>query len=122
MLTGSVAQAKGNKSLPSIDAQPSLLSSLSLLAIFVAIWTLYGAISAAPAAIHNDMVEAYVRGREFQLGYAKHPPFGHGSPAFGLMCFPALIGRSHYWPRSMQASAYSAHGCLSGTLLTARGG
>ena len=44
MLTVSVAQAKGNKSLPSIDAQPSLLSSLSLLAIFVAIWTLYGAI------------------------------------------------------------------------------
>ena len=75
MLTGTVAQAKGNKSLPGIDAQPSLLSSLSLLAIFVAIWTLYSAISAAPAAIHNDMAEAYVWGREFQLGYAKHPPF-----------------------------------------------
>jgi hypothetical protein len=40
----------------------------------VAIWVLYGAISAAPAAIHNDMAEAYVWGREFQLGYAKHPP------------------------------------------------
>src|ERR1700694_4529665 len=108
MLTGSVAQAKGNKSLPSIDAQPSLLSSLSLLAIFVAIWTLYGAISAAPAAIHNDMAEAYVWGREFQLGYAKHPPFGRGSLSFALMCSPALIGRSRSGPRSLRASAYSA--------------
>lgn len=39
------------------------------------VWTLYGAISAAPAAIHNDMAEAYVWGREFQLGYFQHPPF-----------------------------------------------
>ena len=27
------------------------------------------------AAIHNDMAEAYVWGREFQLGYNQHPPF-----------------------------------------------
>ena len=55
--------------------QSRLLVSLSLLVIFVAVWTLYGAISAAPAAIHNDMAEAYVWGRQFELGYFQHPPF-----------------------------------------------
>ena len=55
--------------------QPRLLVSLSLLLIFVTVWTLYGVISSAPASIHNDMAEAYVWGREFQLGYAQHPPF-----------------------------------------------
>jgi 4-amino-4-deoxy-L-arabinose transferase-like glycosyltransferase len=55
--------------------QPKLLVSLSLLAIFVTVWTLYGVISAAPAAIHNDMAEAYVWGRQFELGYFQHPPF-----------------------------------------------
>jgi len=42
---------------------------------FVAVWTLYGAIAGAPKAIHGDMSEAYVWGREFQLGYNQHPPF-----------------------------------------------
>lgn len=49
--------------------------SVALFAVFVAVWTLYGVISAAPAAIHNDMAEAYVWGREFRLGYFQHPPF-----------------------------------------------
>ena len=57
------------------EAEPIPFWSVALLAIFVAIWTLYAVVSAAPAAIHNDMAEAYVWGREFQLGYSKHPPF-----------------------------------------------
>lgn len=71
----SVAQAEGKERLSGREAQPSLLCSIALLAIFVTIWTAYAVISAAPAAIHNDMAEAYVWGREFQLGYSKHPPF-----------------------------------------------
>ena len=73
--TNSVAQAKGNGSSLGSDAQPSPLQLLALLAIFVTVWTLYGALSGAPGAIHNDMAEAYVWGREFQLGYFQHPPF-----------------------------------------------
>lgn len=46
-----------------------------LLAAFVAVWTLYGAIAGSSGAIHHDTAEAYVWGREFQLGYYKHPPF-----------------------------------------------
>jgi 4-amino-4-deoxy-L-arabinose transferase-like glycosyltransferase len=73
--TNSVAQAKGNASSLGRDAQPSPLQLLALLAIFVTVWTLYGVISGAPAAIHNDTAEAYVWGREFQFGYFQHPPF-----------------------------------------------
>jgi hypothetical protein len=48
---------------------------IAALVGFVVVWTLYAAISSAPDAIHGDMAEAYVWGREFQLGYYKHPPF-----------------------------------------------
>ena len=61
--------------LPGTNVQPGPFPALALLAIFITIWTIYSAVSAAPAAIHNDMAEAYVWGREFQFGYAKHPPF-----------------------------------------------
>lgn len=46
----------------------------ALLSLFVALWTLYGAITGQSSAVHHDTVEAYVWGREFQLGYYKHPP------------------------------------------------
>jgi 4-amino-4-deoxy-L-arabinose transferase-like glycosyltransferase len=42
---------------------------------FVAVWSLYFAISEYYSAIHNDMAEAYAWGQEFQLGYNQHPPF-----------------------------------------------
>ncbi len=71
--TLSVAGAEGAATLP--GREPSLLVSVALFAVFVTVWTLYAVISGAPAAIHNDMAEAYVWGREFQLGYFQHPPF-----------------------------------------------
>jgi 4-amino-4-deoxy-L-arabinose transferase-like glycosyltransferase len=37
-------------------------------------WTVYGAL-ANPGLVHTDMLEAYLWGHEFQLGYFKHPPF-----------------------------------------------
>ena len=73
--TLSVAQAEGIAISPDRGVHPSLLVSVALFAVFVTAWTLYAVISAAPAAIHNDMAEAYVWGREFQLGYFQHPPF-----------------------------------------------
>jgi 4-amino-4-deoxy-L-arabinose transferase-like glycosyltransferase len=68
--------------------RPSLLRSLSLLSIFVTVWTLYGVISAAPASIHNDMAEAYIWGQEFQLGYFQHPPFWAWVAALWFELFP----------------------------------
>jgi 4-amino-4-deoxy-L-arabinose transferase-like glycosyltransferase len=42
---------------------------------FVVVWASYFTISNLEASIHHDMSEAYAWGREFQLGYIKHPPF-----------------------------------------------
>src|SRR5471032_678525 len=53
----------------------STLTTALLLLSFVALWTIYGAISHASIAVNHDTAEAYVWGREFQLGYYKHPPF-----------------------------------------------
>lgn len=49
--------------------------AVSLLVAFVVVWTFYGAVAGASGSIHHDTAEAYVWGREFQLGYYKHPPF-----------------------------------------------
>lgn len=59
------------------DVRPSagLPMVLGLLALNLAAWTLYAAVSHSTEAIYEDMTEAYVWGREFQLGYYKHPPF-----------------------------------------------
>lgn len=69
-------------------AQPSLRSLLIISTLFVLIWTLYAVISTSPAAIHNDMAEAYAWGREFQLGYEKHPPFWAWVAGFWFEVFP----------------------------------
>lgn len=47
----------------------------ALLGIFVVAWSLFATILSSSGPIHHDMSEAYVWGREFQLGYYKHPPF-----------------------------------------------
>jgi 4-amino-4-deoxy-L-arabinose transferase-like glycosyltransferase len=44
------------------------------LIFHVSFWTAYGAFS-NPGPLHGDMLEAYLWGHEFQLGYFKHPPF-----------------------------------------------
>ncbi len=61
---------------PDVAAANGLTQRIGFwLALHVVVWTLYATISNGPADIHHDMAEAYAWGREFQLGYFKHPPF-----------------------------------------------
>jgi 4-amino-4-deoxy-L-arabinose transferase-like glycosyltransferase len=46
----------------------------AFLCLHTAIWTVYASFSNL-GPVHRDMIEAYAWGREFQLGYYKHPPF-----------------------------------------------
>jgi 4-amino-4-deoxy-L-arabinose transferase-like glycosyltransferase len=73
--TISIVQSEDANDWADRSLQSTRWPPLAQFALFVLIWTLYGVISASPAAIHNDMAEAYAWGREFQLGYEKHPPF-----------------------------------------------
>ncbi len=50
------------------------VAALAFLAIHMAVWTSYGVVSNG-GPLHPDMIEAYLWGQEFQLGYYKHPPF-----------------------------------------------
>jgi hypothetical protein len=55
--------------------EPGNALIVGLLAGFVIVWTACLSIGNAPFPILHDMSEAYVWGREFQLGYNQHPPF-----------------------------------------------
>ncbi len=45
-----------------------------VLALYAAVWTLYGVIAKGSRDIHNDMSEQFVLAQDLALGYPKHPP------------------------------------------------
>ncbi len=83
--------------------RPAVL--FGLLAVFVALWFAYEAIPGTAKALHNDMTEAYVWGREFQLGYNQHPPFWAWVAGLWFMVFPRTN-----WPFILLALLNSAVG------------
>ncbi len=62
------------KSPSLLDPRHAAVLALAFLGLHTAVWTLYSTLSNT-GALHQDMIEAYSWGREFQLGYYKHPPF-----------------------------------------------
>jgi len=46
-----------------------------LLIAFGVLWAIRCVIAESPSSLHQDMLEAYIWGQEFQLGYNQHPPF-----------------------------------------------
>jgi 4-amino-4-deoxy-L-arabinose transferase-like glycosyltransferase len=69
------AVASAPARLPAFFAQDHAPATLlAFLCLHTAIWTAYASFSNL-GPIHRDMTEAYAWGREFQLGYYKHPPF-----------------------------------------------
>jgi 4-amino-4-deoxy-L-arabinose transferase-like glycosyltransferase len=44
------------------------------LAVYVSLWTIYGALAKATQDIHSDMSEQFALGQNLALGYSKHPP------------------------------------------------
>ena len=49
---------------------------LSVLAVYVALWTAYGTIAKGPQGLHPDMTEMLAWSRDLAWGYDKHPPLG----------------------------------------------
>ena len=48
---------------------------LPLLLLYFAVLTAFATFTFGWGPLHHDMTEAWAWGKEFQLGYAKHPPF-----------------------------------------------
>jgi hypothetical protein len=76
---------------PQITVQGMLrdwaLAPYLLFCAHVVVWTSYSYM-AQDWAIHHDMTEAYAWGREFQLGYYKHPPFWSWVAGLWFKVFP----------------------------------
>src|ERR1700686_3829273 len=47
---------------------------LASLAIYAALWALYGTIAKGSQGLHPDMTELIAWSRDLNLGYLKHPP------------------------------------------------
>jgi len=47
---------------------------LAALALYAALWTLYGTIAKSSQGLHPDMTELIAWSRDLAFGYAKHPP------------------------------------------------
>jgi 4-amino-4-deoxy-L-arabinose transferase-like glycosyltransferase len=74
---------------------------------FVAVWTLYGSISGAGLSLCGDVVEAYVWGQHFQLGYHQHPPFWAWIAGLWFLVFP-----NRNWAFDLLAVLNSAIGLI----------
>ena len=66
-------------------------SALPALLAFAALWWAFFAISEYPAALQQDMTEAYAWGREFQWGYHQHPPFWAWICGAWFLAFPRTV-------------------------------
>jgi 4-amino-4-deoxy-L-arabinose transferase-like glycosyltransferase len=76
-------------------ASPSSRPTFSMVltacvAFFVAL-SIYFAVTESPGRINHDMSEAFAWGREFQLGYAQHPPFWAWLCGAWFLVFPHEI-------------------------------
>jgi 4-amino-4-deoxy-L-arabinose transferase-like glycosyltransferase len=64
------------------------------LAVYVAVWTLYGTIAKSSQGLHDDMIELLDWSQHLALGY-KHPPFAACVVRLWFTVFP-VAGWSYY--------------------------
>jgi 4-amino-4-deoxy-L-arabinose transferase-like glycosyltransferase len=87
------------------DIRPA--TCVALFFGFVLVWSLYGTIVDAGKSLDGDIVEAYVWGREFRLGYNQHPPFWAWISGMWFLAFP-----NRNWAFHLLAVVNSAVGLL----------
>ena len=89
----------------------------ALLCLHIAVWTLAACIGASSANLHHDMTEAYDWGREFQLGYAKHPPVFAWVAGAWFLVFPRADWAFYLLSATSAAGGVAGVWCLAGRLL-----
>ena len=94
----------GAAALPSPGPTSSMLSA-ACVAFFVAL-SIYSAATQSPRRINHHVFDAFAWGREFQLGYAQHPPFWAWLRGTWFLAFPREISAS---------CAVDDRPCLEGT-------
>ncbi len=74
-------------SAPVPTRRSAILRTMAFVGFFVS-WAIYYAVTQSTQALHNNLTEAYVWGREFQLGYNQHPPFWAWIAGAWFLVFP----------------------------------
>src|SRR5579872_1070197 len=67
-------------------------TAFATLAVYVALWTLYGVIAKSSQDLHFDMVEEIAWSRDLSFGYLKHPPFSAWLARAWFSVFPVTDG------------------------------
>jgi 4-amino-4-deoxy-L-arabinose transferase-like glycosyltransferase len=98
-----------------IDPARRERNAVLVLLVYVALWTLYGAIAKGSQDIHADMSEQFVLARELALGYPKHPPLTMLIVRLWFAVFPAVD-----WAYYLLATANAALALWIAWRLTAR--
>jgi 4-amino-4-deoxy-L-arabinose transferase-like glycosyltransferase len=63
-------------------------TAVVVLAVYVAVWTLYGVLAKASQDLHSDMTEMVAWSRELAFGYPKHPPLAAWLTRLWFAVFP----------------------------------
>lgn len=86
-----IGQTKSTASAATTHAkilwQESLRPALLFILAYAIFWSIFATVSSG-SGVHADALEAYAWGREFALGYYKHPPFWSWVAALWFSIFP----------------------------------
>lgn len=95
--------------------EPTPATVAAVFILFIAAWSAYGLLSTQGMALHDDLTEAYVWGKEFQLGYNQHPPLWAWIAGLWFLVFP-----NREWAFVLLAVLNSATGLLGAWFLLGR--
>ena len=114
-LTQTDATGRGHSSRGSDSDAYASRAFTAFLVAQVVCWTVYAIVAQSSSAMHHDMTEAWTWGKEFQLGYHKHPPFFAWVTAVWFHIFPRQD-----WCFYLLSAVNSAIGLLGVWMLAGR--
>ena len=91
------------------------------LALYCAALLVFTAFALGPRPLHHDMTEAWAWGKEFQLGYAKHPPMSAWLTGLWFTVLPRTDLSFYLLSTLNLAAALTGVWALAGLFLEARG-
>ena len=89
----------------------------ALLIVHITVWTLAAVIGGASGNVHHDMLEAWDWGREWQWGYAKHPPVFAWVAGLWFLLFPRTDWAFYLLSAFSAAGGLAGVWCLAGRIL-----
>jgi 4-amino-4-deoxy-L-arabinose transferase-like glycosyltransferase len=76
-------------------AHITTVTAIALLLAFIVVWFLYGIIVDAGKSLDGDVVESFIWGRAFRLGYNQHPPFWAWVSGLWFLALPVTSWAFH---------------------------